>query len=143
MNRNEMIMLIRANDAIMELDRLITAIIKKGSLTGSKFDDMLRVAEVIYQNCPFYDPDKDENFARFMEILSEDGLTAEEKYERLMGESGKDQSIQNYTEWQRERFDGVDPESFYREAVDYAAKNPFPNGSKSETEEGLLKGTKI
>ena len=57
------------------------------ALSGSKFDGVRRVVNVIYRNCPFYDPDIDENFARFMEILSEDGLTAEETYDRLMGET--------------------------------------------------------
>ena len=31
----------------------------------------------------------------------------------------------DYTKWQRERFDNMDPDEFNKAAVEYSQKNPF------------------
>lgn len=85
MNKEETLLAIRVSDAIQNLDHLIIAMTGGEGLTGSSFDDMFRVMDLLYRNCSFYEPMDDKCFARFMDIICAEDLTAEEKYERMKG----------------------------------------------------------
>ena len=83
MDKEEMLLAIKANDAISKLDSLITSITGKEALTGSKFENMFLISELLYRNCSFYDPCSDDSFAKFMDIVNDEKLTPEEKYHRF------------------------------------------------------------
>ena len=85
MDKEEMILAIKANDAITKLDLLITSITGAKGFSGSQFEDLFCVSEMLYRNSSFYIPHNDESFARFMEIINDKGLSTEEKYYRLVG----------------------------------------------------------
>ena len=59
------------------------------SLTGTKgleanFENLFCTSKLLYHNCSFYDENSEEAFNRFLEIVSDEELSAEEKYDRLM-----------------------------------------------------------
>ena len=83
MDKEEMKLAIKVNDAISKLDTLITSITGKEALTGSKFEDVFLISELLYRNCSFYDPCSDDSFARFMDIVNDEELTSDEKYRRF------------------------------------------------------------
>lgn len=85
MTKDEMIRLIKALDAINLLDELLGVICGTDGMYRSRFNDMCGVAVVIHMNCPFYIPDNDESIKKFFDIILNYALTAEEKYDLLMG----------------------------------------------------------
>lgn len=88
MNRTEMLLAIKANDAINRLDDFFISATGTTGLEGSRFKDIFCVAKLLYQNCSFYEKESDEAFERFMDIASANNLTAEEKYELMAGKEG-------------------------------------------------------
>lgn len=85
MDKSEMILAIKANDAINRLDDFVISATGIRGLESYKFEDIFCVAKLLYQNCSFYEKESDEAFERFMDIASANNLTAEEKYELMMG----------------------------------------------------------
>ena len=82
MNKSEMITLIKAYDAIQKLDNAIAELFNTEGLNNTDFEDALGISDVLFRNCSFYE-DETKAFERFYEIVMDDGLTAEEKYEKM------------------------------------------------------------
>lgn len=84
MTKEELILAIRACEAIARLDRMITGITGDRGISGSSFDDIFCVTDLIYRQYDFYDPDSDEAYDDFAKILYAEDLSAEEKYDKLV-----------------------------------------------------------
>ena len=89
MERTEMLLAIKANDAINRLNDFFTSATGSKGLEGSRFEDVFCVSRLLYQNCSLYEKDSDEVFRRFVDIASANNLTAEEKYELMTGKEGE------------------------------------------------------
>ena len=84
MSREEMILALRAYAAIERLDRLIVGITGEAGLSGSSFEDVFCITELIYKNYSLNNPDSDEAYADFMAVLSAGNMSAEAKCDTLM-----------------------------------------------------------
>ncbi|MBQ9488931.1 MAG: hypothetical protein IKO03_06305 [Lachnospiraceae bacterium] len=90
MNKESMILLIRAFEAIERLEKHIEGLTGSVGLLGSPFDNMFNVARVIVINSVLYHPDdEDGSFDKCMEILRNDEMSAEEKCVLLLRQSNE------------------------------------------------------
>ena len=80
LSRENVVTLIRDCAAIDKLDKILQQL--NTTLAAGKFMDIYRIQDVL-QNLTVYSDDSDESFAKFKEILGDDNLTAEEKFEKL------------------------------------------------------------
>ena len=85
MNRSEMIMLIEAAENLLLLDDFVSYLTGTKGLDETHFSKLYNVVNVISLNCSFYEPGNNKKFERFVKILCNTTLTAEEKCEMLMG----------------------------------------------------------
>ena len=77
-------MLIEAYDNVVALNKVVSELALGGQLREDKYGGLFRISELIYENSSLYVRDSDEAFARFMSIAMDEGMTVEEKYERMM-----------------------------------------------------------
>ena len=82
MSREEMITIIRAHDAIQKLDAALSDLFNTEGLKGTQYEDALSLSDVLFCNCSFY-KNETESYERFYEIIMDDELSAEEKYEKM------------------------------------------------------------
>ena len=80
LSKENIITLIQGCVAIDKLDQTLQQL--NITLAAGKFMDVYKIQDVL-QNLTVYSDDSDESFARFKEVLDDDSLTAEEKYEKM------------------------------------------------------------
>ncbi len=80
LSKKNIITLIQGCTAIDKLDQILQQL--DITLASGKFMDIYRIQDVL-QDLTVYSDGSDESFAKFKEILDDDSLMAEEKYEKL------------------------------------------------------------
>ncbi len=83
LSREEMMILIDANDELEEIGRIIGELSHAGQLREDKFRGLMKIGDLIYHNSSLYVKDDDKAFARFYAIVTNTKLCIEEMYNML------------------------------------------------------------
>ena len=80
-----MMILIKANDDVAELNRVISELAGVGQIREDKYGGILKIGDLIYHNSVFYEENSDEAFSRFYAIISNAALGVEERCDLILG----------------------------------------------------------
>ncbi len=83
LEKDEMIILIEAYEAMDDLDALVVEMTGSRGLSGGKYEPMFKISEILFKHCGFY-ADDTKAFERFYAIVTNDELTSEQKYQKMM-----------------------------------------------------------
>ena len=77
--------LIKANDDVAELNRVIGELAAVGQVREDKYGGILKIGDLIYHNSVFYEENNDEAFSRFYAIITNATLSVEERCDLILG----------------------------------------------------------